>query len=72
VGGAVEISSEPRESREYGGRSYVLEEAITGDFALVKAWKADKQGNITFRSVFLGTFPWQLEQLPWQQLCLNF
>jgi hypothetical protein len=28
-----------------------MEEAITGDFALVKAWKADKAGNLVFRSV---------------------
>jgi len=26
-----------------------MEEAITGDFALIKAWKADKAGNLTFR-----------------------
>jgi hypothetical protein len=34
----VEMSSAGRESREFAGRNYVLEEAITGDFALVKAW----------------------------------
>ena len=33
----------------FGGRDYILEEAITGDFALVKGWKADKAGNIVFR-----------------------
>jgi 3-oxoacid CoA-transferase len=47
--GRVEMSSESRESREYAGRNYILEEAITGDFALVKAWKADRQGNLVFR-----------------------
>ena len=26
-----------------------MEEAITGDFALIKAWKADRAGNLTFR-----------------------
>ena len=26
----------------FGGRHYIMEEGITGDFALVKAWKADK------------------------------
>ena len=31
------------------GRNYILEEGITGDFALVKAWKADKAGNLVFR-----------------------
>jgi 3-oxoacid CoA-transferase subunit A len=41
--------SEGKEEREYNGRRYILEEAITGDFALVKAWKADKYGNLVFR-----------------------
>merc|ERR1719401_2481295 len=36
--GEVAIMSEPRESREFDGRGYVMEKAITGDFALVKAW----------------------------------
>lgn len=30
------MESEPRESRMYNGRGYILEEAITGDFALIK------------------------------------
>ncbi|KAM9474839.1 succinyl-CoA:3-ketoacid coenzyme A transferase 1, mitochondrial [Clarias gariepinus] len=47
--GSVAIASLPREVREFGGRSFVMEEAITGDFALVKAWKADRAGNIIFR-----------------------
>ena len=33
----------------FDGRNFILEEAITGDFALVKAWKADKAGNLVFR-----------------------
>uniref|UniRef100_G1PDQ0 Succinyl-CoA:3-ketoacid-coenzyme A transferase n=1 Tax=Myotis lucifugus TaxID=59463 RepID=G1PDQ0_MYOLU len=35
--------------REFNGQHFILEEAITGDFALVKAWKADRAGNIIFR-----------------------
>lgn len=35
--------------REFDGRHFILEESITGDFALVKAWKADRAGNIIFR-----------------------
>jgi len=46
----VAIKSEPRESRNFNGRNYVLEEAITGDYAFVKAWKGDKNGNLVFRS----------------------
>ncbi len=47
--GNVVKTSEPKETREFGGRPYVLEPAITGDFAFVKAWKADESGNLVFR-----------------------
>lgn len=33
----------------FDGRNYIMEEAITGDFSLVKAWKADKADNLIFR-----------------------
>jgi 3-oxoacid CoA-transferase len=48
-GKSVEIPSEPREVREFNGRNYIMERSITGDFALIKAWKADTKGNIVFR-----------------------
>ncbi|EFA75383.1 3-oxoacid CoA-transferase [Heterostelium album PN500] len=48
--GKVEITSQPRETRKFNNRNYVLEEAITGDFALIKAWKADTRGNLVFRN----------------------
>jgi 3-oxoacid CoA-transferase subunit A len=38
-----------KEVREFNGRKYILEESIKGDFALVKAWKADRYGNAIFR-----------------------
>ena len=38
-----------KDVREFDGRNYILEEAITGDFALVKAWKADRYGNAVYR-----------------------
>ncbi len=41
--------AEGKEIREFGGRKYVLEHAIKGDFAFVKAWKGDKFGNLIFR-----------------------
>lgn len=47
--GEIEIASEPRETRNFNGTNYVMEEAIVGDYALVKAWKADKKGNLIFR-----------------------
>ncbi|UTA46668.1 CoA transferase subunit A [Simiduia sp. 21SJ11W-1] len=40
---------EGKEVREFNGRKYILEESITGDFAIVKAWKADRYGNLVFR-----------------------
>ncbi|CAK4707831.1 unnamed protein product [Aphanomyces euteiches] len=39
----------PREVRQFNGCNYVMEEGITGDFAWVKAWKGDKDGNFVFR-----------------------
>ena len=47
--GEILIASEPRETRNFNGNNYVMEEAIFGDYALIKAWKADKKGNIIFR-----------------------
>uniref|UniRef100_A0A8C5RQL0 3-oxoacid CoA-transferase n=1 Tax=Laticauda laticaudata TaxID=8630 RepID=A0A8C5RQL0_LATLA len=47
--GSVALASEPREVREFDGRHYIMEKSITGDFALVKAWKSDRAGNIIFR-----------------------
>jgi 3-oxoacid CoA-transferase subunit A len=41
--------AEGKEVRNIDGRDYVLEKAIKGDFALVKAWKADKYGNLIYR-----------------------
>jgi 3-oxoacid CoA-transferase/3-oxoacid CoA-transferase subunit A len=47
--GRVARTSEPKETREFDGRSYVMERAIRGDFALVKAWKGDPVGNLVYR-----------------------
>lgn len=46
----VAVKSEPRQTRQFGDRHYVMEEAIRGDFSLVKAWKADTEGNLVFRA----------------------
>jgi 3-oxoacid CoA-transferase len=37
-----------REVREFNGKKYMLEHALTGDYAFVKCYKADKEGNLTF------------------------
>jgi 3-oxoacid CoA-transferase subunit A len=46
--GGVAVASPPKETRTFGGREYVLEEAITTDFALVRAAKGDRHGNLVF------------------------
>ena len=38
-----------KEIREFNGRQYVLERALRGDFAFIKAWKGDRWGNLIFR-----------------------
>ncbi len=47
--GGVAVASPAKETREFGGRSYVLEEAIVTDFALVHAWQGDRHGNLVYR-----------------------
>ncbi len=39
-----------KEQREINGRTYVLEHALPGDVALIEAWRADRWGNLIFRS----------------------
>ncbi len=43
------VVAEGKETKDFNGRMYVLERAITADFALVKAWKGDKWGNLIYR-----------------------
>ena len=38
-----------KETREFDGRHFVLERALRGDFAFIKAWKGDRWGNLVFR-----------------------
>lgn len=40
---------EGKEVREFAGRPYILEESIRADFAIVKAWKGDRYGNLVYR-----------------------
>ncbi|HZU32226.1 MAG TPA: CoA transferase subunit A [Candidatus Angelobacter sp.] len=47
--GAGTIVSEGKEMREFDGRMYVMERGLKADFALIKAWKADRWGNLVFR-----------------------
>src|SRR5690348_11545257 len=43
------LVAENKETREFEGRMYLMERALKADFALVKAWKGDKWGNLIYR-----------------------
>jgi 3-oxoacid CoA-transferase subunit A len=47
--GVGTVIAEGKEIREFDGRKYVMERALKADFALIKAWKGDKWGNLMFR-----------------------
>jgi len=47
--GVGTLVAEGKEVREFDGRVYLLERALNADFALVKAWKADRMGNLIYR-----------------------
>jgi 3-oxoacid CoA-transferase subunit A len=52
--GSVAVASPPKEVRTFetinGPKDFVLEEAVVADYALVRAWKGDRHGNLVFRS----------------------
>ena len=47
--GVGTVIAEGKEVREFNGKDYILEESLTADVALVKAYKSDKAGNLVFR-----------------------
>ncbi len=47
--GVGTLASDGKELRDFGNLTYVMEEAIRGDIALIKAWRADAVGNLQFR-----------------------
>jgi 3-oxoacid CoA-transferase/3-oxoacid CoA-transferase subunit A len=55
--GSVAKASPKKETREFDGRTYVLEPAITGDFAIIKAWKGDRFGNLVYRHTAMNFNP---------------
>lgn len=55
--GRVAKFSPKKETRQIGGRLCVLEPAITGDYALVKAWKGDRLGNLVYRHTAMNFNP---------------
>lgn len=44
------LVAEGKETRQFDGQNYVMERALTADFAFVKAWKGDTHGNLIFRA----------------------
>jgi 3-oxoacid CoA-transferase subunit A len=55
--GSVKKYSDKKEIRTIDGKDYVLEPAITGDFAIVKAWKGDRYGNLVYRHTAMNFNP---------------
>ncbi|MGB3484206.1 MAG: CoA transferase subunit A [Mycobacterium sp.] len=55
--GSVAVASPPKETREFGGRTYVLEEAINAEFALVHARIGDTAGNLVFEKSAMNFNP---------------
>lgn len=49
--------AEGKEVKEFNGRPYIMEESIIGEFAIVKAWKADRYGNLVFRHTAMNFNP---------------
>lgn len=49
--------AEGKEVKSFAGRDYILEPSITGDFAIIKAWKADRYGNCVFRHTAMNFNP---------------
>src|ERR1700723_1004634 len=47
--GVGTMVAEGKETREFDGRTYVMERALPADFAFVKAWKGDRMGNLVYR-----------------------
>jgi 3-oxoacid CoA-transferase subunit A len=55
--GTVAKSSPKKETRDFNGKPHVLEPAIVGDFALVKAWRGDRFGNLVYRHTAMNFNP---------------
>jgi 3-oxoacid CoA-transferase subunit A len=47
--GVGTVVAEGKEVREFDGRQYLLERALTADFAFIKAWRGDRLGNLIYR-----------------------
>jgi len=55
--GSVDCTLPAKEVRSFDGKDYVLETALTGDFALIKAWRGDRHGNLVYRNSAMNFNP---------------
>ncbi|WP_051033123.1 CoA transferase subunit A [Rhodococcus rhodochrous] len=55
--GSIAVASPAKETREFRGKRYVLEESITADFSLVHALKGDTEGNLVFNKAAMNFNP---------------
>lgn len=51
------LVAEGKDTREFNGRHYVLEESLRADFSLIRAWKADTMGNLIYRKTAMNFNP---------------
>jgi 3-oxoacid CoA-transferase subunit A len=51
------VVAEGKETRKIGERTYVLEQALHADVALIKAWKGDRLGNLVYRKTMRNFNP---------------
>ena len=56
AGFGTEIA-EGKEVREFNGKPHILESALTADFAIVKAWKGDTEGNLVYKATAMNFNP---------------
>ena len=47
--GVGTLIAEGKEHKDFNGETYILETGLVADLSLIKAWKADKEGNLVFR-----------------------
>lgn len=55
--GVGTLVAEGKETKVFDGREYVLERALKADFALIKAWRADPQGNLQYNMTAMNFNP---------------
>jgi 3-oxoacid CoA-transferase subunit A len=55
--GFATVVAEGKATAEYSGKNYILEDALHADFSFIKAWKADKFGNLIYRKTAMNFNP---------------